>query len=38
MHAIWSDGTSYVGDPAVSETAAAQRAHGKDRRLLGTHR
>ncbi|MFK0691149.1 IS110 family transposase [Mesorhizobium sp. IMUNJ 23033] len=38
MHAMWSDGTFYVGDPAASRTDAAQRAHLKDRKLLGAHR
>ena len=38
MHAMWSDGTFYVGDPAASEDAAARRAHVKDRKLLGAHR
>jgi transposase len=38
MHAMWSDGTFYVGDPATSDTHAAQRAQIKDRRLLGAHR
>ncbi|MBZ9699275.1 MULTISPECIES: IS110 family transposase [unclassified Mesorhizobium] len=38
MHAMWSDGTFYVGDASATETDAAQRAHNKDRRLLGAHR
>ncbi|MET3524144.1 IS110 family transposase [Mesorhizobium abyssinicae] len=38
MHAMWNDGTFYVGDPAASRNDAAQRAHLKDRRLLGAHR
>lgn len=38
MHAIWTDGTFYVGDPAVSQAYAARRANGKDHRLLGAHR
>lgn len=38
MHAIWSDGTFYVGDPAASEGDTARRAHVKDRKLLGAHR
>ena len=38
MHAIWSDGTFYVGDPAEAATDTAQRAHGKARKLLGAHR
>lgn len=35
MHAIWSDGTFYVGDSAANRSDAAQRARRKDRRLLG---
>ncbi|ESZ64749.1 hypothetical protein X729_05490 [Mesorhizobium sp. L103C131B0] len=35
---MWSDGTFYVGDPAAGEGDAAQRAHVKDRKLLGAHR
>lgn len=27
MHAMWSDGTFYVGDPAAGEGDAARRAH-----------
>lgn len=38
MHAIWSDGTFYVGDVTATDTEAAQRAQTKDRRLLGAHR
>ena len=38
MHAMWSDGTFYVGDPAASDTDVAARAQVKDRRLLGAHR
>ncbi|MER8855840.1 hypothetical protein NKH94_30440 [Mesorhizobium australicum] len=38
MHAMWSDGTFYVGDVTATDTEAAQRAHTKDRRLLGAHR
>jgi hypothetical protein len=38
MHAMWSDGTFYVGDSAASRSDAARRAHIKDRRLLGAHR
>lgn len=38
MHAIWADGTFYVGDPVASQAYAARRAHGKDHRLLGAHR
>lgn len=38
MHAMWSDGTFYVGDSAANRSDAARRAHIKDRRLLGAHR
>ncbi|BAV48102.1 transposase IS116/IS110/IS902 family protein [Mesorhizobium loti] len=38
MHAIWTDGTFYVGDPAASQADSGRRAHDKDRRLLGAHR
>ena len=38
MHAMWSDGTFYVGDLAASGADAAQRAQVKDRKLLGAHR
>lgn len=38
MHAMWSDGTFYVGDVTATETETAQRTHTKDRRLLGAHR
>lgn len=38
MHAMWSDGTFYVGDSAANRSDAAQRAHSKDRRLPGAHR
>lgn len=38
MHAMWSDGTLYVGDSAANRSDAARRAHIKDRRLLGAHR
>lgn len=38
MHAIWSDGTFYVGDLATSGAGAAQRAQVKDRKLLEAHR
>ena len=37
MHAMWSDGTFYVGDHMASEADMAARAHVKDRRLLGAH-
>lgn len=38
MHAMWSDGTFYVGDSEGNLSDAARRAHIKDRRLLGEHR
>ncbi|BCG94136.1 hypothetical protein MesoLj131a_30000 [Mesorhizobium sp. 131-2-1] len=38
MHALWSDGTFYVGDPAASQANADRRAHDKARKLLGAHR
>lgn len=38
MHAMWTDGAFYVGDSAANRSDAAQRAHRKDRRLLGAHR
>lgn len=38
MHAIWSNGTFYIGDPAAGEADAAQRAHVKACKLLGAHR
>jgi hypothetical protein len=37
MHAMWRDGAFYVGDSAATETDTAQRAHVKDRKLLGAH-
>jgi transposase len=37
MHAMWSDGTIYIGDPAASETDVSARAAVKNRKLLGTH-
>lgn len=38
MHAIWSDGTFYVGDPAADQGDTGHRAHGKACKLLGAHR
>ena len=38
MHAMWVDGTFYVGDPALSQQGVAARAAVKDRKLLGAHR
>jgi transposase len=37
MHAMWTDGTVYCGDPATSAADAATQAMRKDRRLLGAH-
>lgn len=37
MHAIWRDGTFYIGDSAASATDVAARAAVKDRKLLGVH-
>ena len=37
MHALWSDGTFYVGDPAASQADAGRRAHDKARKLLSAH-
>ncbi|RWO43328.1 MAG: hypothetical protein EOS12_19755, partial [Mesorhizobium sp.] len=38
MQAMWSDGTFYDSDTAAGEGDVAQRAHIKDRKLLGAHR
>ncbi|MFC3321385.1 IS110 family transposase [Mesorhizobium cantuariense] len=38
MHAMWTDGTFYAGDPAASAADVAARAHLKARKLLGAHR
>jgi transposase len=35
MHAMWTDGTRYVGDPVASADDRAARAARKDGRLLG---
>lgn len=37
MHAMWIDGTIYVGDVAADDTDVAARATVKDRKLLGAH-
>ncbi|WP_281040876.1 transposase [Mesorhizobium sp. M7A.F.Ca.US.011.01.1.1] len=34
MHAMWSDGTFYVGDSTANRSDAAPRAHRQDRSLL----
>ena len=38
MHAMWIDGTFYIGDPAANEQDVAAFAALKDRKLLGAHR
>lgn len=38
MHAMWSDGTFYVGDSAASQADTGRRANEKARKLLGAHR
>lgn len=35
MHAMWTDGTCYVGDVTASATDRAARAARKDGKLLG---
>jgi hypothetical protein len=35
VHAMWTDGTCYVGDVAASATDLAARAAVKDSKLLG---
>lgn len=37
MHAMWTSGTFYCGDPAASPADVSARARAKDRRLLGAH-
>ncbi|SMG34855.1 hypothetical protein SAMN02746000_02084 [Paracoccus sp. J56] len=37
MHAMWSDGTFYVGDTTEAETDAAKRAQINARKHLGAH-
>jgi transposase len=37
MHAMWVDGTVYVGDAGTSDADVAARATVKDRKLLGAH-
>ncbi len=37
MHAMWSDGAFYVGDPAATEIDTARRAQVTDCKLLGAH-
>lgn len=36
MHALWSDGTFYFGDPAACAADTAQRAHGKGPQASGS--
>jgi hypothetical protein len=38
MHAVWSEGTFYVGDAAASQAHAGRRAHDKPRKLLGAQK
>ncbi|WP_075255857.1 IS110 family RNA-guided transposase [Herbaspirillum camelliae] len=35
MHAMWRDGTVYIGDATLSDEARARHHHDKARRLLG---
>ena len=35
MHAMWSDGTIYMGDPTATQKEVLARAKVKDRQLLG---
>lgn len=37
MHAMWTDGTLYVGDPSAGAGEVRARAVAKQRRLLGAH-
>jgi transposase len=37
MHAMWTDGTFYIGDPDADVKDTATRAARKDRKLLGAH-
>lgn len=37
MHAMWIDGTVYVGDPAARAADVTARAAAKQRKLLGAH-
>jgi transposase len=37
MHAIWVDGTFYVGDPAARAADRGARAAAKDKKLLGAY-
>lgn len=37
MHAMWVDGTFYVGDPQASAADVAARTSVKDRKLLGVY-
>jgi transposase len=38
MHAMWVDGSFYVGDPAPDSAERAARQAVKERKLLGAHR
>ncbi len=37
MHAMWTDGTFYVGDPGADAREVRTRAVAKQRKLLGVH-
>lgn len=37
MHAMWTNGTFYVGDPDADAKDTVTRAARKDRKLLGAH-
>jgi transposase len=37
MHAMWTDGTLYVGDPSAGAGEVRARAVAKQRKLLGAH-
>lgn len=37
MHAMWVDGTVYLGDAGTSDADVAARATVKDGQLLGAH-
>ena len=38
MHAMWIDGTFYIGDSAANAKDVAAHAAVKERKLLGAHR
>ncbi len=37
MHAMWTDGTVYVGDPSAGARELRTRVLAKQRKLLGAH-